>query len=426
MVVAVAENGFEFAGWSDGVKTTERVDKNVKENIEVCAIFNRKHLYTVTYSADDGCEILGEVIQCVQEKGTTSNVEVKCKNGYRFVGWSDGETNSNRKETNVQGNVELIALSEKIAVKFYSDNYWVRTLYLADLNNVDLSKYVGYKSSCEFVGWGYGDGIYIDNLLGSLKFLFNNLGISDIDDIVLYAVYNRLDNKNIPEKYITIAHALGGYDNKTYLNSRKALENSIARGCRFVEADLAITLDNIIVTSHNQINVTYEELIKSQQDNTSLTVEELFEYMLLYDDFMIDLDTLRWKTNEEFVLFRDNLREVLNKIGTDIQKRLIVEVTPYNFDLVKIIRAEFPDINFLYTDCWECDDLATIENLCEIAFENGIRYASISCDYLTQEIVNILHSYHIYVFGYTISDCAWMYELYDMGVDCIFTDFSLM
>lgn len=38
-VTAVPKDGYEFIGWSDGVETAERTDKNIKNDIEVIAIF---------------------------------------------------------------------------------------------------------------------------------------------------------------------------------------------------------------------------------------------------------------------------------------------------------------------------------------------------------------------------------------------------
>ena len=40
------------------------------------------------------------------------------------------------------------------------------------------------------------------------------------------------------------------------------------------------------------------------------------------------------------------------------------------------------------------------------------------------EKVELLKKYGIYVMAYTTSDINTMYELYDIGVDCVFTDFS--
>ena len=43
-VIAVADEGYEFAGWSDGVETAERKDTNVKKDIIVTALFEIRNM----------------------------------------------------------------------------------------------------------------------------------------------------------------------------------------------------------------------------------------------------------------------------------------------------------------------------------------------------------------------------------------------
>jgi hypothetical protein len=48
-----------------------------------------------------------------------------------------------------------------------------------------------------------------------------------------------------------IAHAGGMIDSVTYTNSREALENSIAEGYKYIELDLSLTKDSVLVCSHD-------------------------------------------------------------------------------------------------------------------------------------------------------------------------------
>ena len=50
----------------------------------------------------------------------------------------------------------------------------------------------------------------------------------------------------VPNEYITIAHALGGYDNKTYTNSLEAFDYFYGLGQRFFEADITVTTDGFL------------------------------------------------------------------------------------------------------------------------------------------------------------------------------------
>lgn len=53
------------------------------------------------------------------------------------------------------------------------------------------------------------------------------------------------------ENYKTIAHALGGIGDKTYLNSKESFLASYQMGCRLFEVDLVKTSDNVWVCRHS-------------------------------------------------------------------------------------------------------------------------------------------------------------------------------
>lgn len=108
-VTAVAEEGYEFVGWSDGEQSAERLDENVTENISVSAQFEKIPEYTLSYSAQTGGTIQGNALQTVLRGEDGSAVTAIAENGYEFVGWSDGVQSATRTEENVQTDVEVTA-----------------------------------------------------------------------------------------------------------------------------------------------------------------------------------------------------------------------------------------------------------------------------------------------------------------------------
>ena len=84
--------------------------------------------------------------------------------------------------------------------------------------------------------------------------------------------------------------------------------------------------------------------------------------------------------------------------------------------------------NFLYAEYYGSTspiiDKQSVIRVGEWCLSNGVKYLSI--ENITSEWVSILKSYGIYVMTFTYNDPETMYKYYDMGVDCIFTDFSLM
>ena len=53
------------------------------------------------------------------------------------------------------------------------------------------------------------------------------------------------------ENYRTVAHALGGIGDKTYLNTKESFLASYQMGCRLFEVDLTKTSDGVWVCRHS-------------------------------------------------------------------------------------------------------------------------------------------------------------------------------
>ena len=109
-VTAVAQTGFRFLQWNDGVKDNPRTDKVTAENKTFTAQFTQ--LFTLTYVAGDGGTIVGTTPQTVDAGGSGTEVEAKANAGYRFVKWDDGITTAKRTETNVQASKTYTAQFE--------------------------------------------------------------------------------------------------------------------------------------------------------------------------------------------------------------------------------------------------------------------------------------------------------------------------
>ena len=104
------ENMYEFAGWSDGVTTATRQDKNIREEFTVYAKFRLKlPEYIINYIADENGRIDGETSQTVRQGSDGQSVTAVPDEGYEFAGWSDGVTTATRQELNVQANITVTA-----------------------------------------------------------------------------------------------------------------------------------------------------------------------------------------------------------------------------------------------------------------------------------------------------------------------------
>jgi uncharacterized protein (TIGR02145 family)/prepilin-type N-terminal cleavage/methylation domain-containing protein len=111
-VTAVADSGYTFSQWSDGVMTESRTDTNVIGNITAEAEFNI-NTYTLTYSAGTGGSITGNTSQTVNHGDSGTEVTAVADSGYTFSQWSDGVMTESRTDTNVTENITVIATFEE-------------------------------------------------------------------------------------------------------------------------------------------------------------------------------------------------------------------------------------------------------------------------------------------------------------------------
>ena len=120
-VVAIAEEGYVFIGWSDGVKTARRQDKAVEKEMEFYAEFEREK-YTVKYTAGEGGKIEGEAEQEVAYQKDGEPVTAVAEFGYMFVKWSDGNESAERQDAWITEPLEVEAEFARLE-KTYQYNY---------------------------------------------------------------------------------------------------------------------------------------------------------------------------------------------------------------------------------------------------------------------------------------------------------------
>ena len=115
-VEAKPADGYKFYRWSDGLITAKRTDTNVRADLSVTAEFidANINIYTLTYTASKGGSIKGTATQNVITGQSGTEVEAVPSEGYRFVKWSDGNTNAKRTDSNVQGDINATAEFELI------------------------------------------------------------------------------------------------------------------------------------------------------------------------------------------------------------------------------------------------------------------------------------------------------------------------
>ena len=128
---------YRFKRWSDNEKNATRVDKNVRQRIEVTAEFEEIK-YTLNYIVGVGGEFVSGVLSqevLAGENGT--QVSVKAKAGYLFIGWSDGKKDMIRTDLNVFNDVSVTALFIKPYLLSWSESF---ELGASNLNDWEFAK----------------------------------------------------------------------------------------------------------------------------------------------------------------------------------------------------------------------------------------------------------------------------------------------
>ncbi len=110
-VTAIANGGYIFHSWSDGIATPARTDSNITADLQVTASFvpDDQSFHILQYSAGLFGSITGESNQTISHGSDASSVTALADDGYQFVMWSDGVLTASRTDVDVQTNQDLAA-----------------------------------------------------------------------------------------------------------------------------------------------------------------------------------------------------------------------------------------------------------------------------------------------------------------------------
>ena len=228
-----------------------------------------------------------------------------------------------------------------------------------------------------------------------------------------------------------IAHAMGGIDNEKYTNSKEAFELNYQKGFKIFECDFDyIEGENIIFLSHGENEWRERFWMKDTPYNaenflntrffgkyTTLSLSDFIQIMADYKDVYMILDTKRY--DDEGVNF--TYSEIINKAKeTDpsILDRMIPQI--YTEDMLKKVMELHPFksmIFTLYQTSWSPESVA------EFCSSSGIRFVTVVYYLVNEDMINFWHNHGIKVGVHTRNKEERAKELFDMGVDLIYTDF---
>lgn len=108
VVTAEPNEGYVFVNWSDGNTNKSRQLFNIKDNVEISALFQPID-HQINYLTDGYGTIQGKAHQLVSHGKNGEIVEAIPKPGYIFSSWSDGKLERTRYETAVSASATFYA-----------------------------------------------------------------------------------------------------------------------------------------------------------------------------------------------------------------------------------------------------------------------------------------------------------------------------
>ena len=156
-VTAIADDGYEFVQWSDGVKTAERQDFNVCESFKVTAEFKRLYVrYKLDYKLGKANPSTSEFIFYEQFFNTVL-FPVPKRERFTFEGWYLGETRVTDRYGKMVIGKELLKREGKVIYAKWKANenytYKILMVYVTELDALILRRdesgyeHVYYKMS---------------------------------------------------------------------------------------------------------------------------------------------------------------------------------------------------------------------------------------------------------------------------------------
>ena len=239
------------------------------------------------------------------------------------------------------------------------------------------------------------------------------------------------------EDYTVTAHALGGIDGITYLNSRESFLESYQKGIRLFEVDLVRTSDDIWVCRHTWKQpmgqwkeegkkiLSSEEFLNTPLEGkyTSVSLEDLFELLQEYPDAFVLPDVKKYSVRDRQMTFDDYTEFVeiaRNMEAEDVLDQIIPEI--YNQEMFFGASEVYDFQSYLYS-FWQEQTEEELAETADFCAENKIPAVTISRDVWTEEIQKIFDDRGLFVCVYTVNDAEEAAGYIRAGASCICSDF---
>ena len=228
-----------------------------------------------------------------------------------------------------------------------------------------------------------------------------------------------------------IAHACGGIDDKTYTNSKDAFLLNYELGHRVFEVDFGFSKDGVLIAYHD--SAKWKRMIGKELERTienfdhhllydkyeTLNYSEIIDLMVEYPDAYIVTDT-KSQVREEVMLAFSQLVYCAKQQHPEVLDRIIPQI--YNEEMLSWICSIYPFKSIIYTlyaTQW------TPQSVLDFCINSGVRFITMPENHVSEETLRLWDTMNIHVAAHTVNDEQYIDELFDMGVDMIYTDFAV-
>ena len=231
-----------------------------------------------------------------------------------------------------------------------------------------------------------------------------------------------------------VAHALGGIDGYTYLNSKEGFEDSYRRGMWFIETDLFFSADGKLICSHGFKEADAERMgiegvtvgnppeyetwnsMRFHGKYTTQDAEDILYYLEAYPELYFEFD-MRSLKGEDAYRMANALLEVFGR-DEALYRRILIQVySPEMYEIFKEV-YDFPVMQFYMTKAF----VKEIDTYIEYCQNHEIVSIAISDAYVTEENFEKLLNSGLKIMVHTVDDPIKAQSYLDRGVAVICTN----
>lgn len=234
---------------------------------------------------------------------------------------------------------------------------------------------------------------------------------------------NKVSECTSPE---LIAHAGGGIEGFVYTNSREALEKSIADGYRYIEFDLVLTADSVLVAAHDWEE--FNSITGLEHNGDTAPAFSDFLQRRIYNRYTPlsaqDINAV-FESDTTLILVTDKISSpyLLARNFPNLKRRMVVEA--FSYDDYNLLRSQ-GYMNVLYSCMAHDIESAIVKHLFLHPFFEGykIEWIAMSIKYLDNLLFRLIDALFSLNFAmFTVNDYEDIPPRYRNATKMIYTDY---